>query len=299
MRSRTLPRLEFEKVLRADAAEIFAAREKAQIIHQGKDIDAAGDEVEMAVRRVIRRKLPNSYYVGHGHIVDSELTQSPQLDVIIADNSDAPILFATENGTEYFPYESVYAVGEVKSTYYRSRNEVEKFVNTVAHIKSKLNREPTPPTYMGSGINMDFPMARLSANVPYRNPLFSFMVFVKANDFRVEDVAQLYASRPVGELPNILCFLDSGVLVHLTLSMQDGGSVLILNPVPEWVKEPKLKPDERTGWFFNEHSPAVSFGHLYLTLMSHLQRTQLYSPDLMKYLQSFLNANLGRYWALP
>src|SRR4028118_18043 len=97
-----LPRLEFEKVLRADAAEIIAAGEKAQIIHRGRDIDAAGDEVEVATRRVIRRKLPSSYYVGHGHIVDAQLNQSPQLDVVIAYNSDAPILFATENRTGYY-----------------------------------------------------------------------------------------------------------------------------------------------------------------------------------------------------
>ena len=130
--------LEFEKVLRADAAEIIAAREKAQIIHRGRDIDAAGDEVEVATRRVIRRKLPNSYYVGHGHIVDSELNQSPQLDVVIADNSAAPILFATENGTEYFPYEAVYAIGEIKSSYSRSRNYVETFADTVSRVKSRL-----------------------------------------------------------------------------------------------------------------------------------------------------------------
>ena len=230
-----LPRLEFEKVLRADAAEIIAAHEKAQIIHRGRDIDAAGDEVEVAARRVINRKLPTSYYVGHGHIVDSKLTQSPQLDVVIADNSDAPILFATENGTEYFPYEAVYTVGEIKSTYYKNKKHVEAFANTVARIKGQLKREPTPATYMGSDINMNFPHATLSANVPYRNPLFTFMVFVKANDFQPADLFKLYASRSAAELPNIVCFLDKGVILSLQVSEQDGRHHLGFNPVPEWL----------------------------------------------------------------
>ncbi len=58
------PKFELEQVFRSDAADILAA----------------GDEVEMAFRRVLRRKLPRSYYVRHGHIVDQELHQSPQLD---------------------------------------------------------------------------------------------------------------------------------------------------------------------------------------------------------------------------
>jgi hypothetical protein len=297
--SEHLPRLEFEKVLRADAAEIISAHEKAQIIHRGRNIDAAGDEVEVATRRVIRRKLPNSYYVGHGHIVDAQLNQSPQVDVVIADNSEAPILFATENGTEYFPYESVYAIGEVKSTYYRSRNDVEAFVNTVARIKSQLNREPTPPTYMGSGINMNFLHARLSANVPYRNPLFNFTILVKGgNEFRPDDLVELYASRPVKELPNIVCFLDRGVLVYGQIATGDGGQEFTLSPVPEWVPDPEPNSEERYRWVFNEFDPAVSFGNLYLTLLIHLSRSQLYSPDLMKYLHSFLSAGMGRYWTL-
>lgn len=91
--SKRLSKLELERVLQRDAAEIVAARKKAQIIHRTQDIDIAGNEVERAVRNVIRRKLPTAYYVGHGHVVDSELVTSPQLDVIIADNTGAPILF--------------------------------------------------------------------------------------------------------------------------------------------------------------------------------------------------------------
>src|SRR5436305_12675023 len=89
-------KFELELVFRSDAADILAAREKARIMHHGHDIHTAGDEVEITVRKVLGRKLPSLYYVGHGHIVDEQLHQSSQLDVIIANNTDAPILLRAE-----------------------------------------------------------------------------------------------------------------------------------------------------------------------------------------------------------
>src|SRR5437667_9921374 len=96
------PKFELEQILRSDAADIVAAREKARIMHHGRDIRAAGDEVELTFRKVLRRKLPSSYYVGHGHIVDQDLKTSRQLDVVVANNAGAPILFQAANGSEYF-----------------------------------------------------------------------------------------------------------------------------------------------------------------------------------------------------
>ncbi len=141
------PRFEFEQVLRSDAADIPAAREKARIMHHWHDIRAAGDEVEIAFRKVLRRKLPASYYVGHGHIVDQQLHVSPQLDVVIADNNGAPILFQAEDGSEYFPYEGVYAIGEVKTSYERSRRPIHTFTEQLTRIHAQLERKEPEPHY--------------------------------------------------------------------------------------------------------------------------------------------------------
>src|SRR6266852_6660663 len=184
-----LRKLELEKVLRADAAEIVAAREKAILIHHSGDIDAAGDEVEEAVRAVLRRKLPSAYYIGHGHVVDSEWHTSPQLDVILADNAGSPILFRAQNGTEYFPYESVYAFGEVKSTYYKNKRYIQDFANTVATLKTELKRQQTPMTYFPGGMALSESSFRIDGVGPYKNPLFSFMLFVEANDFDIDHIA--------------------------------------------------------------------------------------------------------------
>lgn len=141
-------KFELELVFRSDAADILAARTKARMMHHGHDIRAAGDEVEISFRKLLCRKLPSLYYVGHGHIVDEDLHESPQLDVIIANNTGAPILFRAENGSEYFPYEGVYAIGEVKSSYDNSKRYFHSFSDTLRKIRTQLQREPfrTAPT---------------------------------------------------------------------------------------------------------------------------------------------------------
>ncbi len=139
-------RLELLRVLSSDASKLFAARERCATIHHTTDIRASGDEVEVTVRQMIREKVPASHHVGHGHIVDATLASSPQFDVILSDIS-APILFKTENGTEYFPYESVHAIGGIKSTY--KNGHVQEFVEQIGEVKRDLKRDPTPKTYIG------------------------------------------------------------------------------------------------------------------------------------------------------
>ena len=45
-------KFELELVFRGDATEILAARTEAGIMHHGHDIHAAGDEVEIAFRKL-------------------------------------------------------------------------------------------------------------------------------------------------------------------------------------------------------------------------------------------------------
>src|SRR5258708_10604753 len=196
-------KFELDQVFRSDTADIRDAREKARMMHHGRDIPAAGDEVEIAFRNVLDRKLPSLYYVGHGHIVDMQLHQSSQLDVIIANNTGAPILFRAENGTEYFPHEDVYAIGEVKSSYDNSRRYIHKFSDNLKRIQDQLQREPF--RYVSAG--------RFSP-LPYGNPLFSFMFFADKGDFDIEQISELYRTQPESELPNIVCILNKGVIVN-------------------------------------------------------------------------------------
>ena len=284
-----LRKLELEKVLLADAADIVAAREKAQIIHHTKDIGAAGDEVEQTVRNVLRRKLPTSYYIGHGHIVDKQLKTSPQLDVIIADNVGAPILFQARNGTEYFPYEAVYAIGEVKSGYYKNKQDIHTFSQTLASIRSELQRERTVLDF-GTGERQ---LTR------YGNPLFSFMIFVSSNDFQIEHIGELYAASSLPELPNVVCFLDKGLILNGGTSQT--GRLLRVNLTSDehnsfYKNQPREGEDH---WVFSSFDTggkllAANFGYLYFMLATHLHNCILTPPDLLTYLNHIFTSQTTR-----
>lgn len=287
--AKELIRLEIENVLRVDAAEIMAARTKALIIHHSKDIDAAGDEVEQSIRNVLRRKLGSNYYVGHGHLVDSELTTSPQMDVVISERTSSPILFTTANGTEYFPFEAVYAYGEVKSAYYKSKNYIAKFVETNQYIREKLVREQTPSNYLGMGINLG-PELTTGIASPYRNPLFSFMFFVAANDFVWNDLKELFSQTANRFLPNVVCLLNKGLILNVSSEQNDDGTLNItrLLPNPEFQEATK----ETNGWAFLEFNPLPSgeapmgsnLAYFYYFLSEHLRSCVLLSPDIFTYL---------------
>jgi hypothetical protein len=283
-------KFELKKVFIADSAEIVASREKALILHGSKDIDAAGDEVEQTVRKVLRRKLPGFYYVGHGHIVDATWASSPQMDVVIADAANLPVLFKAENGTEYFPYEGVYAVGEIKSTYYNSKKYVDTFVSNVWKIRSTLQRAEVPP-------NQVIPELRLSTNVdsrPYRNPLFSFMLFVNSGDFNLDQLRPLYNTLPAFDLPNILCFLDKGVLVNTKIIEETDGSMIAgdINITPgfgDW------SGNNRWNFLqFNSSAYPSSLTMLYGILMAHLESSVLSKPNMLDYINAgTLDENTG------
>lgn len=290
-----LPKLELAKVLQEDAKEIFAAREKALLIHASRDIDAAGDEVEMATRNVIRRKVASKYYVGHGHILDAELTTSPQLDVVLADNSGAPILFKAENGTEYFPYESVYAIGEVKSSYYNNKNYVHTFCDTLKRIKTNLKREVTPLSYISPDFNLGS-VFKVTGKKPYRNPLFSFMVFVSSNDFHPDQLKELYTSSTPSELPNVICLLDKGVVVNMHYRRDAAGQEsLSLNINPEFNTTMGTEPSR---WLFlpmgsDANRMGAHLGHLIFMLSEHLKYCTLMPPKLFAYFNRFFQSVEG------
>src|SRR4051794_28161998 len=111
------PAFRLDEVYDRDAQKLLGGRKSSRIIHSSGDIDASGDEIEEPVRDLLRRRLPSKFFVGHGHIVDQQLRVSNQFDVVIADATATPILFEGENGMQYFPWKSVYAIGEIKCSY--------------------------------------------------------------------------------------------------------------------------------------------------------------------------------------
>jgi hypothetical protein len=264
--------------------------------HQGHPY--RGDEVEVAVRNVIREKVPASYHVGHGHIVDATLAVSPQIDVIVTDTS-APVLFTAENGSEYFPYESVHAIGEVKSTY--DKGHIEEFVAKIRKVKQVLKREPAPPNYIGNGVFLGQNISGTEPR-PYRNPIFSFMLFVNGEKYDSLKEQELFRTTDVALLPNVTCLLDRGIIVNARIETQGETGQSSLGPVnitPEfnahlvtgltrWCFVPFGDDSTRTG---------SNLGFLWLALMSHLEASILMRPPMLTYLDKLFSHGPGTCFA--
>lgn len=291
-------RFELEKVFLLDAADIVAARNRSLIIHHSSDIDAAGDEVETAVRQALAKRLPNGIHVGHGHIIDSACNCSGQLDVVIADSVAYPIFFQSENGTEYFPYESVYALGEVRSSY-QSPNDVSNFVKKTRKMKETLKREETPTDFISTGRGRGFQIGDFvsSDRRPFKNPLFSFMLFVNSKKFSTEHIKQIYQDSAPGSLPNILCFLDRGIIAYAKLTYSGDFAGIHYEPQFASFYEEK-ETHSQWIWLENENEQytlANNLGWLYFTLSNHIQFCTLTPPDLMVYAQNVLTAGQPKF----
>jgi len=276
---------EMSNVYRTEVEILLSSRKKSKVIHASGNIDASGDEIEEPFRDFLRRRLPSKYFVGHGHIVDKNLQLSPQLDVIIADNNATPILFEAENGAQYFPWESVYAIGEIKSTYAKSRKYVSAFSDMSEALLSKLKRDTTPSNYLSDDISLG-PGLQLGDNRKYRNPLLSFMVFFDSGDATKESLMQEYQTVSRTKVPLSTVFLDGSIVVKASLSKKDEGicmDTVELDPI-------KMVENDSFYWMWStftmgENSGGHALSYFMLTLFNHLNSCILMRPKIGEYLK--------------
>ena len=274
-----LKRLDLAKTFASDAEDLASAREKAKLVHDS-DIRAAGNNVELTVRDYLKRMLPPRYYVTHGHLIDSKHQISPQLDVIIADNFSLPSLLTTEDGTEYVPATSVLAIGEVKSTYYHSKDYYRCFHDTLAII-SQMNRPLVENTaYQGFNDTPTLSDMTLGSTNRYLNNLYSFLLCVDGGDFDFGRIRDLLVSTDVRELPNVAIFLNKGIVVYADRHGTGGTH-----------KYPNEVDSGDFGWCFMELTGSeegsmegTQLAYLYGQLISHLSGSHLEPASAYEYI---------------
>ena len=264
-----------------DAALLRLARESAMLIHP-TDLRAAGNEVEKAVRDYFRRILPTRYYVTSGHLIDREQRVSPQMDIIIADAFNLPSLYTTNDGTEYVPTTSAFAIGEVKSTYYKYGTYFQKFGQSLAQIAG-MHRPLYDNTAFGGELNDDttlLDIVRGSKN-KVLNHLFSFLFCVDVGEFTFKDVALHFDSTDLALLPNVTVLLNEGVLSRMRINEAGEG---------EYHKYPTEALSPEYDWFFMESMDSErgsregsNLAFLYGMLVDHLSNSNLEPADARSY----------------
>ena len=280
--------LNIPAVFESDADDLTKSRKASKQIHATGDIRAAGDEVEQPAREYFQRMLPSKYYVTHGHIIDRNSTVSPQIDLIIADNKQLPSLLKTKDGTEYVPIESVYAIGEIKSTYYKNSEYIETFSDTIRILRDEFVNEAIPNT-AHEGVTGETLMRDtvLTHGNRILNQLFAFVLCVDCGDFEFSEAVEIYNERDIKHLPNITVLLNKGI-VHRGKLTDERFNV---NRYPEWPQ------DEGEEWFMctyhGDESQSGSLagnhlGFLYYAILQHLTCSLLEPPPLWKYMREMM-----------
>lgn len=280
--------LKINEVYQSEVDRLVNSRKKSRTIHGSGNIAASGDELEEPFRAVLRRRLPSKFFIGHGHVVDEELNVSPQFDIIVADNDATPILFEGENGLQYFPWESVYAIGEIKSAYIDSKRPIEKFAKDIGFLKRRLKREDTPSNYLGNDLFLGKGLV-LDDERKIRNPLFQFIVFFDSGNLSQHSLFWEYNSVPNEMLPVGAFFLDGHIVAKAHIAPVGKKELQIgninFNPLQmvsrgdiDWVKF-SFKKNDRGGQVL---------AALMLALSDHLNRCVLKPPLIRKYLKGIM-----------
>jgi hypothetical protein len=261
-----------------EADGIDIAHKQVKLIHNTGDIPASGNQLEVAVRDFFRKKLPEKYYLSNGHIIDTSLKASPQLDLIIADNFKTPILYKTFDETEYLTFESVYSYAEIKSSW--DKKYLTDFITTAERLDKFLERKKISPNFIntgGKGIEVDVPTTKN----PFQNPLLTFMFIAQSDTFSFEHIKEEYKNTNWGYLPNILCFFDRGIIVNINKKALDK-KVLKINLYPEFFYDNK----EDNEWILLEFEKKRStLGTLYYIVLEHLNTCVLGLPNMLDYMQ--------------
>lgn len=270
-------------IFNEDARSLISIRNKAKILHNTNDIKASGNEVEIAVRDFFKKRMPNNYYIGNGHIVDCSLKTSPQFDILISNNPNMPVLLKTNDGTEYFPIESVYSIGEVKSTYYKSQKPIENFCESLQLVKDEMNRDIIYNTFYNGILKDETLLMDMILSKPNKvlNAILSFMFFVNSGDFDISDFK--YCLKKYGNkyLPNFIIFLDKGVIYYGKFV----DDKMIYEIYPEFCEDVKGNI-----WKFgvNEGYEGNHLGFLYYSIITHLNNSQLEPISFISYFNQLL-----------
>lgn len=254
-----------------------------------KNIRAAGDQVELAVKQFFVDKLYPKYHVCDGHIIDKNLKASPQYDIVICENSKNPVLFNLADKSELFFFETVYCFGEVKKSFY-NKDLIKDFSINIERTKKELVREKIDPNFIESS-NSGFHIEEPVTNLPLRNPLFSFMMFINSSELNSKDLHDYYSITNNSNLPNILVLLDQGVVLNINKEDFEN-KIVTINLYPEYEKEDNI-------WVLMDlQSENNVLTYFYILVIEHLNSTVLTTPDLRKYTSNLFDFSISNFYEI-
>jgi len=127
----------FRSAFSATSTEVFYDPSQNRLFHTGE----YGTYRESIVREFLKFIIPQSFDISTGFVISTMDDVSTQCDVIAFDSRMTP-LYQEGDRQRFFPLESVYCVGEVKSKL--TRTALSEALNKLAAIKALGERITTP-----------------------------------------------------------------------------------------------------------------------------------------------------------
>lgn len=216
----------------------------SRINHNGEK----GTARENVLQNYLRAYIPDKYTFSKGTIIDSNGSQSKQVDIIIHDKYTTPYLLDMDS-TKVIPIESVYAVIEVKSTL--TKEELRKSVKNINSVKTLQKKTVTGASYPTAGLIFAYD-SNSSFNTIYKN------------------LAEISQEFEPGNRVSCVCVLNKGIIIPVN---KHGLNKVSLLPSLETVY----------ALMNNEEDALLLF---YLILMQLLTQIQVFPPDMVTYAQS-------------
>lgn len=285
MEIKPFSKLPLTSFFRHDLEKINMAYRLSGSIQSGlKNIRAAGDEVEFAVRNFFHEKLYPKYHVCDGHIIDSSLKASPQFDIIICENSKNPVLFDLADKSQLVYYETVYCYGEIKKSFYNPCI-FKDFSDNLQRLNHELKRDAIPPNFIEcaqSGFQVAEPLTKL----PLRNPLLTFVFLANSSALRISQLEDYFSNTPNEHLPNFITLLDQGLVLNINKEKYSKRE-LEINLYPAYEKKDSQ-------WILLPLSNDEILLYQYLLILEHLNNSVLKTPEIRQYTKGLFDIALSR-----
>lgn len=281
--AKSIPDVRFEltNVYKTYVDQLRLSSTISNILLDSTNIDSAGEQIESSLRILLRNLLPDRVSVTHGYLVDKKMNISYQQDILLAESFYTKSLIKSLDGTEFFPYEAIFASGEVKKTW--SHEKLIPAIKSIKRNRGGLERFPIPADVMSTGSNF-IKVSEPITESGCRNPLFCFTFSIDYDSKYDEGkLMKIYAETDKWKyLPNISVILNRGIVVCVDKEKLSAGELSIML-YPEFIDT-----FEKYSWILLTLSPEQNLAYLIFTLTQHINDTILEKVSSMDYGKSLI-----------
>jgi hypothetical protein len=261
----------FKYSFKETSRKIFYDETKKRLIHPGE----FGTHRESICKDYLRTIIPTRLDIGSGFILTDKGDISTQVDLIIYDRNNTPLIENSEK-QRFYPVETVAGIVEVKSDL--SKSDFKIALNKLANNK-RLKERMSNPTKIKRDAQGQFD----PTNYPYDN-IFSILICNKLN-FNLDKISSEIDDYYDKDFENrhkhnLILSIEDGILVYFDTN----GKSLMYPHLKENLKNRFIKPDTNKNIHFYFASSYIFMG---------TTSASIYYPEISDYINGNLNGGLN------